>query len=206
MMEVEDLNALNRAKKKVNKLLARSSASLDLKTDDGKPADVDEIYTNIVGQLNDLYGGLLQIENQFKTSIVRDSAGRGTSLSSVAGSAIISAITQLVLGIRNLNTYLDTNVSNFGMFSSSERNSLVSLLRDLENAEKSIEVELERTSRRTMSGEPRADTTPYRVFNSIFAQWREGLNELKMRFREAGGVGVGSIGAGLHELIPRRFL
>ena len=206
MMEVEDLNALNRAKKKVNKLLARSSASLDLKTDDGKPADVDDIYTNIVGQLNDLYGGLLQIENQFKTSIVRDSAGRGTSLSSVAGSAIISAITQLVLGIRNLNTYLDTNVSNFGMFSSTERTSLVSLLRDVDNAEREIEGELERTSRRTRSGEPRAGNTPYNVFNPIFAQWREGLNELKMRFREAGGVGVGSIGAGLHELIPRRFL
>jgi hypothetical protein len=91
---------------------------------------------------------------------------------------------------------------NLNMFSSGQRQSIMTLVGDILEKERAVDARMETLARRTQAGEPHLQARAFRVFEPMFKEWKGLLKELVIRLRRASGV-LGAIGAGY---IPRRFL
>jgi hypothetical protein len=204
MMNYIPLNSEILAKKRINKRMAKKFA-LDFKNAENVDTDIDKIYENMLGKINDIFSGMLGLEISLKSAAVKDNnqAGLGTSFSSQSVTGVVSGISNLVTGVRDLNSYIDINMPNLNMFSSGQRQSITTLVDDILRKEKEVDARMEILARRTQAGEPHASARAYRVFDPMFDEWRGLLKELTIRLRKASGV-LGAVGAGY--ATPRRFL
>jgi hypothetical protein len=192
MMNYIPLNSEILAKKRINKRMAKKFA-LDFKNAENVDTDID------------IFSGMLGLEISLKSAAVKDNnqAGLGTSFSSQSVTGVVSGISNLVTGVRDLNSYIDINMPNLNMFSSGQRQSITTLVDDILRKEKEVDARMEILARRTQAGEPHASARAYRVFDPMFDEWRGLLKELTIRLRKASGV-LGAVGAGY--ATPRRFL
>tara|TARA_R110000803_G_scaffold64644_5_gene125721 strand:+ start:191 stop:799 length:609 start_codon:yes stop_codon:yes gene_type:complete len=202
-MNYVPLNSEILAKKAVNKRMAKKFA-LSFRNNENEAVNVGEIYENILQRTNTVYATLLNLANIMKGSMVKDAMG--TSLASQSVSQVIGFIGALVTSVKALNSYIDSNMPNLNMFSSSQRASLVGLVKDIEEEEMEIHKKMMHLARLRQDGEPNLNAKAFQIFDPMMSKWRGALDELKKRFKRASGVltatGQG-VGAGY---TPRRFL
>jgi hypothetical protein len=202
-MNYVPLNSEILAKKRINKRMAKKFA-LDFKNAENVDTDVDKIYEKMLEKINDIYSGMLQLAVTLDSASVKDNQaqGQGTSFNSQSVTGVVSGVGNLVTGVRDLNSYIDINMPNLNMFSSGQRQSIMTLVGDILEKERAVDARMETLARRTQAGEPHANARAFRVFEPMFKEWKGLLKELITRLRRASGV-LGAIGAGY---IPRRFL
>ena len=203
MMNYVPLNSEILAKKRINKRMAKKFA-LDFKNAENVDTDVDKIYEKMLEKINDIYSGMLELAVTLDSASVKDNQaqGQGTSFNSQSVTGVVSGVGNLVTGVRDLNTYIDINMPNLNMFSSGQRQSIMTLVGDILEKERAVDARMETLARRTQAGEPHAGARAFRVFEPMFKEWKGLLKELIIRLRRASGV-LGAVGAGY---IPRRFL
>ena len=203
MMNYVPLNSEILAKKRINKRMAKKFA-LDFKNAENVDTDVDKIYEKMLEKINDIYSGMLELAVTLDSASVKDNQaqGQGTSFNSQSVTGVVSGVGNLVTGVRDLNSYIDINMPNLNMFSSGQRQSIMTLVGDILEKERLVDERMEVLARRTQAGEPHLQARAFRVFTPMFEEWKGLLKELVIRLRRASGV-LGAIGAGY---IPRRFL
>ena len=203
MMNYVPLNSELLAKKRINKRMAKKFA-LDFKNAENVDTDVDKIYEKMLEKINDIYSAMLELAVTLDSASVKDNQaqGQGTSFNSQSVTGVVSGVGNLVTGVRDLNTYIDINMPNLNMFSSGQRQSIMTLVGDILEKERAVDARMETLARRTQVGEPHAGARAFRVFEPMFKEWKGLLKELIIRLRRASGV-LGAVGAGY---IPRRFL
>jgi hypothetical protein len=202
MMNYIPLNSEILAKKRINKRMAKKFA-LDFKNAENVDTDVDKIYEKMLEKINDIYSGMLELGVTLESASVKDNQaqGQGTSFNSQSITGVVSGVGNLVTGVRDLNTYIDINMPNLNMFSSGQRKSIMTLVGDILEKERTVDARMETLARRTAAGEPHLQARAFRVFTPMFEEWRGLLKELVKRLTKASGV-LGAIGG----YIPRRFL
>ena len=211
MMNYVPLNSELITKKVINKRMAKKFA-LDFKNAENVDTDIDKIYEKMLEKINDIFSGMLGLELSLESATVKDNnaKGLGTSFSSQSVTGVVSGISNLVTGVRDLNTYTDINMPNLNMFSTGQRNSIMTLVGDILQKERAVDARMEILARRTRNidpttglGVPHESARAFRVFEPMFKEWKGLLKELTSRLRRASGV-LGAVGAGY--ATPRRFL
>ncbi len=202
MMNYIPLDSEILAKKRINKRMAKKFA-LDFKNAENVDTDINKIYETMINKINDIFSGILGLELTLESAAVKDNQApaAGTSFSSQSVSGVVTAVSSLVTSIRELNTYIDINMPNLNMFSSGQRQSIMTLVGDILEKEKKVDERMEILARRTQAGQPHGSARAFRVLTPMFEEWRGLLKELVIRLRRASGV-LGAIGG----YIPRRFL